>query len=190
MSLLQDDNESEVGNELNDIPLFLNNSFFNGNPDVPTPFSSSSSTPTAHSSSTYEYKHSGDKKTKQKRSSRFFTCKWCERNVSSLWFQIGCVPECSLAYFFKNFPELYNLAFIEICKISDFENEKLQPECAPRRNFQVHATPEDYWREAVHEIYPDPSDIRKQILLKFIRENAVNRDCIIELCENTVKKKH
>jgi len=188
MNTLQDDEDdtSHVNgpvyllSESKDSPIFSNKSFFEGEPDQPTP-----------SSSTDPFKHvyETNQRSKQKRSSRFFTCKWCERNVSSLWFQVGCVPECSLAYFYDNFPELYNLVFIEICKISDFENDKLQPECSPKRDNRVHETAEYYWFDAVHKIYPDAFDPRLQILLKFIKENAVDKECIVDLCENTSAKK-
>lgn len=172
-------------NESNDSPIFSNKSFFKGEPDCPTTTSSSSSS----SGDVFKHIHKHNQRPKQKRESRFFTCKWCERNVTSLWFQVGCVPECSLAYFYDQFPELYNLAFIEICKISDFENDKLQPGCSPRRDNKIYETPEDYWQHIPREIYPNTFDPRIQILFKFIKENAVDKDCILDLSENTFAKK-
>jgi hypothetical protein len=162
MTELSDDTPSSL--ESNQIPFLFNKSFFQGEPDtIITASSSSNFTPCQPSY-----------RSKQKRNERFFICKWCERKVTELFFETGCVPECAISYFACEFPELYDLAFIELSKHSFFEQEGVHPICLPPRDPDAHPTVKSYWRFVLTTVYRDPTDVRKRMLVKSLSKNSMN----------------
>lgn len=164
MNELTDDSSSVP---LEPIPLIYNKNFFEGVPDEkPVPQSSSSSRKLIHFSGSTS---------KQKRGERYFVCKWCERKVSSLLFEVGCVPECVISYFYAESPQCYDLTFIEICTYPLFEQDNIQPVRLPPRDYTIHETVKDYWTDVLDRIYHEPTDVRKRILLMHLSKNSINR---------------
>lgn len=159
------DDDSSV--PLESTPLIYNKSFFEGIPDA-KPITQSSS---FSRNSNYFLRSTN----KQKRNERFFVCKWCERKVSSLLFDTGCVPECVISYFYAEQPRCYDLAFIEICTYPLFEQDNVQPVCLPPRNYDLHKTVKDYWTDVLDSVYHEPTDVRKRILLMHLSKNSINK---------------
>lgn len=147
--------------------IFYDESFFEGRPD---PILTIPKTKSKENGDCFAYSEN-----KQKRHDRFFVCKWCERKVSKLLFETGCVPECVISYFYRESPELYDLAFIELCTYPSFEQENTQPLCLPARNHDVHPKVKEYWRHIIDTVYCDSTDVRKRILLTNLSENRINK---------------
>lgn len=164
MDELTDDSSSVP---LESTPLIYNKDFFEGVPDA-KPIAQSSS-------SSRNLNYFSRSSNKQKRGERYFICKWCERKVSSLLFETGCVPECVISYFYNEAPQFYDLAFIEICTYPLFEQDNAQPACLPPRNYDIHRTVKDYWNDILNRIYREPTDVRRRILLVYLSKNSINR---------------
>jgi hypothetical protein len=143
-----------------DIPFLSNDNFFTGQPSYPQ----------IPSSSSFDHEITKPRPTPLKRTVRIYTCRWCRRSADKLYFNAGCTFECTLTFFSKNYPILYNLVFIELCKHKLLEEENLQPLCIPPRD--PSQSVEDYWRKTIISIYPEPTDVRRVVLLRnLIRRN-------------------
>jgi hypothetical protein len=140
--------------EKSDMPLLSNDDFFSGKPSFPQPSSSSPSSSSFDQSS----------RPSTKRKSRTLVCRWCLRSTFDLYFNAGCTFECTLSYFAKNYPRLYNLVFIELCKHKQLEAENAQPSCIPQRNPDQPII--DYWKTTITAVYPDRNDVRRIVLLQ------------------------